>query len=56
LKVVAPHIKNVTVLFPRTGYEDMLGQIFDLGVESHDAYAMLWCDLFKESQPKHCFF
>jgi phage terminase large subunit-like protein len=36
LQVVAPYIKNGTVLFPRTGCEELLGQIFNLGVESHD--------------------
>jgi hypothetical protein len=36
LQGVAPHIKNGTVLFPRTGCEQLLGQIFNLGVESHD--------------------
>jgi len=25
-----------TVLFPRTGCEQLLGQVFNLGVESHD--------------------
>jgi len=36
LQVVAPFIKNGTVLFPRTGCEELLGQVFNLGVESHD--------------------
>ena len=36
LQVVAPHIKNGTVLFPRSGCEELLGQIFNIGVESHD--------------------
>jgi phage terminase large subunit-like protein len=36
LQVVAPYIKNGTVLFPRTGCEQLLGQMFNLGVESHD--------------------
>ena len=36
LQVVAPYIKNGTVLFPRAGCEELLGQIFNLGVESHD--------------------
>lgn len=36
LQVVAPYIKNGTVLFPRGGCEQLLGQIFNLGVESHD--------------------
>lgn len=36
LQVVAPYIKNGTVLFPRTGCEELLGQMFNLGVESHD--------------------
>jgi predicted phage terminase large subunit-like protein len=36
LQVVAPYIKNGTVLFPQAGCEDLLGQIFNLGVESHD--------------------
>jgi phage terminase large subunit-like protein len=36
LQVVAPYIKNGTVLFPRSGCEELLGQIFNLGVESHD--------------------
>jgi predicted phage terminase large subunit-like protein len=36
LQVVAPYIKDGTVLFPRTGCEQLLGQIFNLGVESHD--------------------
>jgi phage terminase large subunit-like protein len=36
LQVVAPYIKNGTVLFPRMGCEELLGQMFNLGVESHD--------------------
>lgn len=36
LQVVAPYIKNGTVLFPRSGCEELLGQMFNLGVESHD--------------------
>jgi phage terminase large subunit-like protein len=36
LQTVAPLIKNGTVLFPRTGCEELLGQMFNLGVESHD--------------------
>ncbi len=36
LQVVAPYIKNGTVLFPRHGCEELLGQLFNLGVESHD--------------------
>jgi phage terminase large subunit-like protein len=36
LQVVAPYIKNGTVLFPRSGCEQLLGQIFNIGVESHD--------------------
>jgi hypothetical protein len=36
LQVVAPYIKDGTVLFPRTGCEQLLGQMFNLGVETHD--------------------
>jgi phage terminase large subunit-like protein len=36
LQVVASYIKNGTVLFPRSGCEELLGQVFNLGVESHD--------------------
>jgi predicted phage terminase large subunit-like protein len=36
LQVVAPYIKNGTVLFPRAGCEQLLGQLFNLGVEAHD--------------------
>lgn len=36
LQVIAPYIKNGTVLFPRHGCEQLLGQLFNLGVESHD--------------------
>lgn len=36
LQVAAPYIKNGTALFPRTGCEELLGQVFNLGVESHD--------------------
>ena len=36
LQTVAPLIKNGTLLFPRTGCEDLLGQVFNLGIESHD--------------------
>jgi len=44
LQVVAPYIKNGTVLFPRTGCEQLLGQIFNLGVDSHDDLcdSMVW--------------
>ena len=33
---MAPYIKNGTALFPRSGCEKLLGQMFNLGVESHD--------------------
>ena len=36
LQVVAPCIKNGTVLFHRSRCEELLGQISNLGVESHD--------------------
>lgn len=36
LQVVAPYIKNGTVLFPRAGCEQLLGQVFNLGIDSHD--------------------
>lgn len=36
LRTVAPLIKNGTVLFPRNGCEEPLGQVFNLDVESHD--------------------
>lgn len=36
LQTVSPLIKNGTVLFPRTGCEELLGQVFNLGIESHD--------------------
>ena len=44
LQVVAPYIKNGTVLFPRAGCEELLGQLFNLGVESHDDLcdALVW--------------
>jgi hypothetical protein len=44
LQVVAPYIKNGTVLFPRSGCEQLLRQIFNLGVESHDdgCDALVW--------------
>ena len=44
LQVVAPYIKNGTVLFPRAGCEELLGQVFNLGVESHDDLvdALVW--------------
>jgi predicted phage terminase large subunit-like protein len=36
LQVVAPYVKNGTVLFPRTGCEQLLAQLFGFGVEAHD--------------------
>lgn len=36
LRSSAPHIRNGTVLFPRTGCEDLLNQLFGFGVEKHD--------------------
>jgi phage terminase large subunit-like protein len=44
LQVIAPYIKNGTVLFPRSGCEELLGQLFNLGVESHDDLvdALVW--------------
>lgn len=36
LMVVVPYIKNGTVLFPRHGCEQLLAQLFNFGVESHD--------------------
>ncbi len=44
LQVVAQYIKNGTVLFPRSGCEQLLGQLFNLGVEAHDDLAdgLVW--------------
>lgn len=44
LQVVAQYIKNGTVVFPRTGCEALLAQIFGLGTESHDDLvdALVW--------------
>jgi predicted phage terminase large subunit-like protein len=36
LQVVAPYIKNGTVLLPRSGCEQLLAQLFGFGVEAHD--------------------
>lgn len=36
LEVIAPYVRNGTVLFPRTGCEELLQQIFSLGSEKHD--------------------
>lgn len=36
LQVVAPYIKNGTVMFPRVGCEELLGQLFNMGIDSHD--------------------
>ncbi len=36
LQVAAQYIKNGTVLFPRHGRVQLLGQIFGQGVEAHD--------------------
>lgn len=36
LQVAAPYIKNGTVLFHRHGCEQLLAQVFNLGVEAHD--------------------
>ena len=33
---IAPYIQNGTVLFPRTGCEDLILQMLGWGVESHD--------------------
>jgi phage terminase large subunit-like protein len=35
LQVVAPCITNGTLLFPRTGCEQLLSQMLNLGVEPH---------------------
>ena len=44
LQVIAPYIKNGTVLFPRSGCEQLLAQMFNLGVEAHDDLcdALVW--------------
>lgn len=42
LEVIAPYIKNGTVLFPRVGCEQLLQQIFGLGNEKHNDL----CDAF----------
>lgn len=36
LRVAAVYIKNGTVRFPRTGCEDLLGQLLGFGIEEHD--------------------
>ena len=36
LRVAAPHIRNATVLFPLTGCEALLSQLFNFGTEAHD--------------------
>lgn len=42
LEIIAPYIRNGTVLFPRTGCEELLQQIFSLGWGGHDDL----CDAF----------
>ena len=42
LQVVAPYIKNGTILFPQTGCEDLVNEIINFGVEAHDDL----CDAF----------
>ena len=36
LQVIAPYIKNGTGLFPRSDCDEVLGHLFNLGVESND--------------------
>lgn len=36
LRVVAPYIRSGMVMFPYQGCEDLLNQLFNFGVESHD--------------------
>jgi predicted phage terminase large subunit-like protein len=36
LNVVAPYVKNGTVLFPRSGCEQLLAQLFGFGIEAND--------------------
>jgi predicted phage terminase large subunit-like protein len=36
LQVIAQYIRNGTVLFPRTGCEELLQEVFGLGTEAHD--------------------
>lgn len=36
LRIAATYIKNGTVRFPRHGMDELLGQLFDFGVDSHD--------------------
>ena len=47
LRVAARYIKNGTVMFPRTGCEDLLTQLFGFGVEKHDDMvdALVYCIL-----------
>jgi len=44
LQVVAQYIKNGTVVFPRTGCDELIGQMLNLGTESHDDLvdALVW--------------
>lgn len=44
LQVIAPYTKNGTVHFPRNGCEELLGQLFNPSVESHDDLvdALVW--------------
>jgi len=42
LQVVAPYIKNGTILFPRNGVADLINEIINFGVEAHDDL----CDAF----------
>jgi len=35
-QVVAPYIKNGTVVFPRSGCEQLFAQMFNFGVEAHN--------------------
>jgi hypothetical protein len=49
LQVIAPYIKNVTVPFPRIGCEELLRQLLNLGVESHDDLVGPSCGLFRGS-------
>lgn len=39
LRIIARHIRNGTIRFPRRGCEDLINQLINFGVESHDDLA-----------------
>ena len=55
LSIIAPLIENGTILFPKQGAEELIGQLVNFGIEKYDdlvdAFTMLVSKIQENNKP-----